>query len=93
MRAGARRITSYNVCYTKLLRAFEQFFPQVEIAGPVLDLGCGPGDIGFRFAARFPECEVVGLDGAREMIALAQQRKAAEAVVGQRLNFISYNFV
>jgi ubiquinone/menaquinone biosynthesis C-methylase UbiE len=68
--------------------AFEQFFPQAEVAGPVLDLGCGPGDIGFRFAARFPDCEVTGVDGAAAMLALARQRKAADAVVGPRLNFI-----
>ncbi len=86
--AAAYAAADFAEAHSRIVAAFEQFFPQVEIAGPVLDLGCGPGDIGFRFAERFPDCEVVGLDGAREMIMLAQQRKAAEAVVGQRLNFI-----
>ncbi|HYQ71284.1 MAG TPA: class I SAM-dependent methyltransferase, partial [Gammaproteobacteria bacterium] len=71
-----------------IIAAFERFFPQDEVAGPVLDLGCGPGDIAFRFAERFPDSEVIGVDGAAAMISLAQQRKDAEVVTGQRVSFI-----
>jgi len=67
---------------------YERFFPRIEVSGAVLDLGCGPGDIGFRFAARYPDCEIFGVDGAAAMIALARQRKAADAAVGHRVNFI-----
>jgi ubiquinone/menaquinone biosynthesis C-methylase UbiE len=86
--AAAYAAADFAEAHSRIVAAFEEFFPQVEVAGPVLDLGCGPGDIGFRFAARFPECEVIGVDGAAAMIALAQQRKAAEPVIGQRLDFI-----
>ncbi|WP_018860949.1 MULTISPECIES: trans-aconitate 2-methyltransferase [unclassified Thioalkalivibrio] len=48
--------------------AFAEAFPG-PISGPVLDLGCGPGDVSLRFAARYPACEVDGLDGAPAMLA------------------------
>ncbi|WP_019558926.1 trans-aconitate 2-methyltransferase [Thioalkalivibrio sp. ALE12] len=48
--------------------AFAEVFPG-PVTGPVLDLGCGPGDVSLRFAARYPDCEVDGLDGAPAMLA------------------------
>ncbi len=86
--AAAYAAADFADAHSRIVASFEEFFPQVEVTGPVLDIGCGPGDIGFRFAARFTGCEVVGVDGAAAMIALAQQRKAADAVVGQRMKFI-----
>ena len=86
--AAAYAAADFAEAHSRIVAAFEQFFPQVEVAGPVLDLGCGPGDIGFRFAVRFPDCEIFGVDGAAEMLALARERKAAESLVGQRVNFI-----
>ena len=40
----------------------------------ILDLGCGPGNISERLAARWPLSEVIGLDGAPSMIGIANQR-------------------
>jgi SAM-dependent methyltransferase len=86
--AAAYAAADFAEAHSRIVAAFEEYFPQARVAGPVLDLGCGPGDIGFRFAARFPDCEVIGVDGAAAMIALAHERKAADACVGQRLDFI-----
>jgi len=88
VQAAAYAAADFAEAHSRIVAAFERFFPQVELAGPVLDLGCGPGDIGFRFAARFSDCEVTGVDGAAAMIKLARQRKAADAGVGPRVNFI-----
>jgi len=88
VQAAAYAAADFAEAHSLIVAAFERFFPQVEVAGPVLDLGCGPGDIGFRFAARYPGCEVTGVDGAGAMIALARQRKATDTAVGPRLNFI-----
>jgi len=43
-------------------------------AGQCLDLGCGPGDICFHIAERFPDLNVLGIDGAQEMLLLAKQK-------------------
>ena len=41
----------------------------------VLDLGCGPGNIGQRLAERFPAARLLGLDGAAAMLAIAEERR------------------
>ncbi len=40
----------------------------LDFSGKALDLGCGPGDISFRFARKFPKCRVDALDGSRAML-------------------------
>ncbi|HEX5119274.1 MAG TPA: class I SAM-dependent methyltransferase [Pseudonocardiaceae bacterium] len=42
--------------------------------GTVLDLGCGPGSLSGRLAARLPGSRIVGLDGDPLLLALAQAR-------------------
>jgi len=86
--AAAYAAADFSETHSRIVAYFDTFFPQVEITGKVLDLGCGPGDIGFRFAARFPACRVLGIDGSRAMIALARRRQAVETEPGRRLEFI-----
>jgi trans-aconitate 2-methyltransferase len=46
----------------------------------VVDLGCGPGNITFRLAHRWPDADVLGIDGAARMVAIARQRLANEGL-------------
>jgi len=39
----------------------------------VLDLGCGAADVTIRFARAHPGCDLIGVDGAPAMLALAQE--------------------
>ncbi len=39
----------------------------------VLDLGCGPGDVTFKFAAAFPETIIDAVDGSGEMLDFANK--------------------
>ena len=55
----------------------------------VLDLGCGPGTITFRLARAFPDAQVVGLDGAEAMLAIARERLASEPHLQGRLRFVA----
>ncbi len=41
----------------------------------IVDLGCGPGNISERLALKWPNTEVVGIDGSKEMILRAEHNK------------------
>jgi len=41
----------------------------------IVDLGCGPGNISERLAINWPNTEVVGIDGSKEMILRAEYNK------------------
>ena len=72
----------------RVIEIFDIEFPDTEIKGTILDLGCGPGDITFRFAKRFPDSTVIGIDGAAIMIELANQRKCRETEFLSNIKFI-----
>ena len=58
----------------------------IERPGALLiDLGCGPGNISFRLLERYPEAQVVGVDGAAAMLQVAEQRQRALGAAGSRL--------
>lgn len=56
------------------------------LAGFLLDVGCGPGNIALKLAQRFPHLTIVGLDRSRNMVRAAC-RAAAEARVEDRAFF------
>jgi SAM-dependent methyltransferase len=51
----------------------------------IVDLGCGPGNISFRLAERFPQASVLGLDGAAAMLEVAEQELAERKLVQRGL--------
>ena len=40
----------------------------------IVDLGCGPGNISEKLSERWPEVNVLGIDGSKEMIREAESR-------------------
>lgn len=52
---------------------FKQNFPNHDIDGEVLDLGCGAADVTIRFAKRFPGAKILAVDGAEAMLNLGQK--------------------
>ncbi|MCS5700524.1 class I SAM-dependent methyltransferase [Cyanobium sp. FGCU-52] len=67
----------------------ERFHQLVPEPGPrIVDLGCGPGNVSFRIAAACPHAEVVGIDGAAAMLAIAAERQWAAGVAAERLRFL-----
>ena len=46
---------------------YRELFPE-PLTGPVLDLGCGSGDVLLRFARAFPQARFVGIDVAAIVI-------------------------
>jgi len=88
VQAMAYAAADFSEPHGRIVEAFAGCFPDAELTGPVLDLGCGPGDISFRVAARFPGCTVLGVDGAAAMLRLAERRRSQEPVTGARVHFI-----
>jgi SAM-dependent methyltransferase len=88
LQAAAYASADFAEAHSRIVDSFAEYFPEQDLRGHVLDLGCGPGDISFRFATCYPECSVLGVDGSKAMIALANQRKAHAGHVGDRITFI-----
>ena len=55
----------------------------------MVDLGCGPGNISFRLVDRFPQAQVLGLDGSAAMLDLAAQGLERHPHWRPRLTFCS----
>ncbi len=41
----------------------------------IVDLGCGPGNISEKLSLKWPKADVVGIDGSKEMIRIAELNK------------------
>lgn len=72
--------------HNRVIELLDVEFKYPEITGRILDLGCGPGDITFRIAYRFPEAFITAVDGSAAMIELANQRKERERI--RQIEFI-----
>ncbi len=72
---------------SQFMRLFVEEFG-LDIKGYVLDLGCGPGNISFRFARAFPHCIVHAIDGSKEMIRIALNLLSSSPELQSRLLFI-----
>jgi SAM-dependent methyltransferase len=78
----------FNASHGRRVAIFRETFPGRALRGPVLDLGCGSGDITFRFLRAFPECTIVGVDGSRPMLNLARRTADADPDLRRRVTFV-----
>ncbi|MFB3090514.1 MAG: trans-aconitate 2-methyltransferase [Gammaproteobacteria bacterium] len=67
--ARAYAQANFDEPHNMFMQAFDEAFPEMDVSGHILDLGCGPADISIRFAQSFPDCAIDGLDGAPQMLA------------------------
>jgi ubiquinone/menaquinone biosynthesis C-methylase UbiE len=75
----------FSASHGARVQMFRELFPRLALSGPVLDLGCGSGDVLLRFARAFPEAHFVGIDGSRPMLELAQAAIDAEPSLRDRV--------
>ncbi len=73
--------------HNHFIELFREKFVANIVNGFVLDMGCGPGDISFRFARTFPGCVVHGIDGSGCMLDHAKKRLTASPDLTARLEF------
>jgi ubiquinone/menaquinone biosynthesis C-methylase UbiE len=72
--------TDFEEPHSRFIQVFQERFGKQTVAGQVLDLGCGPGDISIRFAKAYPDCTVHGIDGSLAMLSYGHLALAAEPV-------------
>jgi ubiquinone/menaquinone biosynthesis C-methylase UbiE len=75
----------FSVTHGARVQMFRSLFPGLALTGPVLDLGCGSGDVLLRFARAYPGTEFLGVDGAGAMLQLAQRAIDAEPGLSDRV--------
>jgi SAM-dependent methyltransferase len=74
--ARAYAEADFSAPHEHFVDLFAERFPG-WVDGLVLDLGCGPGDVSLRFAARYPACIVHGIDGSSAMLAAGEETRKA----------------
>jgi SAM-dependent methyltransferase len=87
VQAEAYAAADFDEAHSRIVETFDACFADAGVTGRILDLGCGPGDISLRFAARYPACTVTGVDGSAAMIRLANRRRTIDAA-GDRVAFV-----
>ena len=86
--AQAYALADFEVPHSRFVTLFKETFPDRETTGTVLDLGCGPGDITFRFARAFPHCTIHGIDGSEAMLQCGYDIFNPEDDIKKRVEFI-----
>ena len=72
----------FSAAHNQLVDGFVERFPD-EVPEMLLDLGCGAADVTLRFARRFPQTKIVGLDAGENMLARARLEIAAAGLENQ----------
>lgn len=75
----------FSVPHNDFIERIRRFVGRPDFNGSALDLGCGPGDVTFRFARAFPFCRIDAVDGSRPMI---ERARASAGALAQRIRFI-----
>ena len=78
----------FSASHGERVGIFRRCFPAMQLCGPVLDLGCGSGDVLFRFARAFPAAWFVGLDGSKPMLDLAGTALQHDVELRHRIGFL-----
>ncbi len=83
----------FSLSDNKFVLDLEQFLFSLGISMGektfIVDLGCGPGNISERLAVKWPSAKVIGIDGSKEMLRIANARR--EVLIRQnRLLNLSY---
>ena len=87
----AEQVTAYAAAdfeepHQRFIELLQARLASLTGRGVALDLGCGPGDISFRFLRAFPAWRVDAIDGSPAMIAAARAAAVA-ACLDDRIAF------
>lgn len=74
--------------HNRFVALLRESLPSLPRRGVALELGCGPGDIMFRFARAFPQWTADGIDASEPMLRLGRVAARKEGLDG-RVAFVS----
>jgi len=74
--------------HSNFIDLLKQYCVRVDEVKLVLDLGCGPGDITFKFAKAFPGARIDAVDGSREMLNFAEDILEGKPEIHGKINYI-----
>lgn len=74
---GAYAAADFEEPHQRFIELLQMRVAPLRQEGVALDLGCGPGDISFRFLRAFPAWHVDAVDGSPTMIAAGRAAAAA----------------
>lgn len=86
--AKAYAEADFDEAHSRFIALFQEHFPELT-DGTVLDLGCGPGDITFRFARAHPRATVHGVDGSDAMLHYGRVALAGDPKLARRVELIT----
>lgn len=88
VQALAYTLADFSASHGRRVAIFQELFPHFTPTGPVLDLGCGSGDVLLRFARAFPRARFTGVDGSQPMVDLAQRAIEADPALRSRVQVL-----
>jgi trans-aconitate methyltransferase len=74
--------------HSNFIEMLKKYCGSIEEIGTVLDLGCGPCDITFKFAKAFPNARIDAVDGSGEMLNFAKDILGGKPELHGRIKFI-----
>ena len=86
--AMAYDAANFSDSHNRRVAVFKELAPPQAQRGEFLDLGCGSGDLIFRFLSALPEASIIGVDGSEAMIALARDWVERRAEFNERASFV-----
>jgi trans-aconitate methyltransferase len=86
--ARAYAAADFEQAHSRYVMLFQDKFPDVPNEAQVLDIGCGPCDVTFRFARAFPRWRIDAVDGSPGMLALAREAVAQTPDLAGRIRFV-----
>ncbi len=86
--AKAYDAADFSGAHNRRVDVFKELAPPKAQRGEFLDIGCGSGDLIFRFLSALPEASLVGVDGSQAMIELARDAASGRPEMQGRLSFL-----
>ena len=84
--AEAYSAANFSESHDRFVTLLRKHLLNLPVLGHALDLGCGPGDISFRFAKAFPSWKVDGIDASPAMLSVGRKR-AIDFGLDSRIEF------